>query len=418
MRPRIAVIGGGIAGLSAAWLLSRRYDVHLFEKATRLGGHTHTHVVPDVDAPGGVVHLDTGFLVHNNRTYPHLLRLFDELGVERLDSDMSFAVSSRNPDFEYSSRDLNGLFAQRSNLVRPGHYRLLAEILRFNREAPRLLARPGADNITLGDFLDSHKFSGEFLERFLFPMASAVWSAALPTLRGFPATTLIRFFHNHGMLSATDNPVWRVVRGGSSAYIPRLVDVPHLTVHTDAAPAHVVRTATGVQISFPARPTVDVDEVVFACHGDEVLPMLRDASPLERDVLSSFTTSLNDTWLHTDPSFLPRRAAARASWNVLIGEREEACLTYDLNRLQRLSTPTQYAVTLNPPRPIPEDRVLARMSYTHPLFTQAAVRAQGRWAEISGRNRLHLCGAYWFYGFHEDGVRSGVRVAESLGVTW
>lgn len=415
---RIAVIGGGIAGLSAAWLLSRRYDVRLFEKADRLGGHTHTHAIADPDVPGGVVHLDTGFLVHNNRTYPTLLKLFDELGVERLDSDMSFGVSCRDPDFEYSSRDLNGLFAQRSNLWRPGHYRLLAEILRFNREAPRLLAHPGADDITLGDFLDSHKFSGEFLERFLFPMASAVWSAAWPTLRGFPATTLIRFFHNHGMLSATDNPVWRVVRGGSSAYIPRLLAAPNLSVHTSAAPARVTRTAEGVRLEFADRAPVDADEVVFACHGDEVLPMLADASPLEHEILSAFTTSQNDTWLHTDHTLLPRRTAARASWNVLIGERDEACLTYDLNRLQRLETRTQYCVTLNPPRPIPDDRVLARMSYTHPLFTQAAVRAQDRWKEISGRNRIHLCGAYWFYGFHEDGIRSGVRVAESLGVAW
>lgn len=415
---RIAVIGGGIAGMSAAWLLSRRYDVHLFEKAARLGGHTHTHAIPDPDAPGGVVHLDTGFLVHNKRTYPLLLKLFDELGVERLDSDMSFAVSCRDPDFEYSSRDLNGLFAQRSNLWRPGHYRLLAEILRFNREAPRLLAHPRADDITLGDFLDSHKFSGEFLERFLFPMASAVWSAAVPTLRGFPASNLIRFFHNHGMLSATDNPVWRVVRGGSSAYIPKLLAAPNLTVHTSAAPGLVTRTPDGVRLQFADRPAFDAANVVFACHGDEVLPMLADASPLERDILSAFTTSHNDTWLHTDSRLLPRRPAARASWNVLIGERDEACLTYDLNRLQRLETRTQYCVTLNPPRPVEADRVLARMSYTHPLFTQSAVRAQGRWDEISGRNRIHLCGAYWFYGFHEDGIRSGVRVAQSLGVAW
>lgn len=415
---RIAIIGGGIAGLSAAWLLARRHDVQVFEKASRLGGHTHTHEVPDAGAPDGVVRLDTGFLVHNNRTYPRLVRLFDELGIERIDSDMSFGVTSRDPDFEYSSRDLNGLFAQRSNLVRPGHYRLLSEILRFNREAPRVLAVPGADRLSLGDFLDSHSFTGEFLDRFLYPMASAVWSAALPTLRGFPATTLIRFFHNHGMLSATDNPVWRVVRGGSSAYIPKLVEVPRLQVHTASAPTRVTRTPGGVRLEFAQRPSVDVDEVVFACHGDEVLPMLADATPVEREVLSAFTTSTNDTWLHTDGSFLPRRPAARASWNVLIGEREEACLTYDLNRLQRLATRTQYCVTLNPPRPIAPERILARMSYTHPLFTRAAVDAQARWPEISGRHRAHFCGAYWFYGFHEDGLRSAVRVAESLGVAW
>lgn len=418
MRRRIAVVGGGIAGLSAGWLLAKQHDVVLLEQNSRLGGHTHTHDIPDAHVPGGIVRLDTGFLVHNNRTYPLLVRLFNELGVECIDSDMSFAVSGRAPDFEYSSRDLNGLFAQRSNLWRPGHYRLLSEILRFNREAPRLLTHPGADRISLGDFLDSHKFTGEFLERFLFPMASAVWSAALPTLRGFPATTLIRFFHNHGMLSATDNPVWRVVRGGSATYIPGLLQAPGLTVRTSTTPTRVVRTAGGVRIDIADQPALDVDDVVFACHGDQVLPLLADATDAERRVLSAFTTSVNDTWLHTDASFLPRRRAARASWNVLIGERDEACLTYDLNRLQRLQTPTQYCVTLNPPRPIATDRVLARMTYTHPLFTREAVDAQSRWAEISGRHRAHFCGAYWFYGFHEDGLKSAVRVARTLGVTW
>lgn len=415
---RIAVIGAGISGLTTAWLLARRHEVELFEQAPRLGGHTHTHEVPDPDAPGGVVRLDSGFLVHNDRTYPRLVRLFDEIGIDRIDSDMSFAVSSRTPDFEYSSRDLNGLFAQRSNLVRPGHYRLLSEILRFHRVAPGLLTRPDAEALPLREFLDQHRFTGEFLDRFLFPLASAVWSAALPTLRDFPAATLIRFFQNHGMLSVTGAPTWRVVRGGSATYIGKLVDVPRLRVHTDTAPRRVLRTPAGVRLEFPDRPAIDADDVVFACHGDEVLPLLADATPAERDVLSAFATSVNDTWLHTDASFLPRRRAARASWNVLIGERQEACLTYDLNRLQRLVTRTQYCVTLNPPRPIPADRVLARMTYTHPLYTRDAVRAQARWHEVSGRHRAHFCGAYWFYGFHEDGVRSAVRVAERLGVAW
>jgi predicted NAD/FAD-binding protein len=411
----IVVIGSGIAGLACSWLLARQHRVDLIERDTRVGGHTHTH---DVETADGRLRLDTGFLVHNDRTYPLLIRLFDELGVGRLDSDMSFAVTSRRPDFEYSSRSLNGWFAQRTNLFRPGHYSLLLNILRFNREAPLLLTDPEAARITLGDFLDSHKFSAEFTERFLFPMASAVWSASTATLRSFPAVTLIRFFSNHGMLSTTDNPTWRVVEGGSSTYIPKLLQAPHLSVHTAVAPTSVTRTQTGVRITFPDRPAIEADEVVFACHGDQVLPLLTDATPLERDVLSAFQTTANETWLHTDATFLPRREAARASWNYLINEGPDASVTYDLNRLQRLTTAIRYCVTLNPPREIAAGHVLARMHYTHPLYTQKAVAAQNRWAEISGRHRAHFCGAYWFYGFHEDGLRSAVRVADTLGVTW
>jgi predicted NAD/FAD-binding protein len=414
----IVVIGGGIAGLTAAWLLSRRYHVVLLEREPRLGGHTHTHEIPDPTAPQGRVRLDTGFIVHNDRTYPLLVRLFNELGIARRDSDMSFAVTCRRPDFEYSSRSVGGFFAQRGNLVRPRHYRLLSEILRFNREAPRLLLQPGSEDVRLGDFLDAHKFSADFRERFLFPMASAVWSAATPTLGDFPATTLIRFFANHGMLSVRDNPIWRIVEGGSSTYIPALLSSSSFDTRTNAAPVRVSRHADGVSIAMADGGAIEAGQVVFACHGDQVLPLLADATPTERDVLSCFTTSTNDTWLHTDSRLLPRRPAARAAWNVLIGERDEACLTYDLNRLQRLSTARQYCVTLNPPTTIAPDRVLARMTYTHPLFTREAVAAQTRWAAISGHTRSHFCGAYWFYGFHEDGVRSAVRVADSLGVTW
>lgn len=414
---RVAVIGSGISGLAAAWLLSRRFDVLLLERADRLGGHTHTH---HLDTPDGPLALDTGFLVHNDRTYPLLVRLFGELDIARLDSDMSFGVTCPRTGFEYSTRNLSGLFAQRSNLLRPSHYALLAEILRFNR-ASRLFAAaaPADDGTSLGAWLDAHRFSGAFLERFLFPLAASIWSASIATLREFPALTLIRFFDQHGMNTTLNHPTWKVVAGGSATYIPKLLASPRIEVRTGVTVTGIARTADAVTIACAGRPPEVVSHVVFAAHGDEVLPMLTDATPVERDVLSAFQTTPNRAVLHTDSSWLPRRAAARAAWNYLLGDTSSgATVTYDLNRLQRLETRRSYCVTLNPQVPIAAEHVLRSMDYTHPLYTRAAVRAQARWAEISGVARTHFCGAYWFYGFHEDGLRSAVRAAGSLGVRW
>lgn len=416
---RIAVIGGGISGLAAAYLLSRKHDVWLFEREPRLGGHTHTHVVDTAD---GRLALDTGFIVHNDRTCPLLNRLFDEIGVERLDSDMSFGVTDRRTGFEYSTRSVNSFFAARGNIVRPGHYALLLEILRFNRVARRVLAAPEPDGRPLGALLDDERFRGEFVDRYLFPLASAVWSASLPTIREFPAVTLLRFFHQHGMLNIVDHPTWRIVRGGSATYISKLLASPRTTTHVGAGPTAVRRTPEGVRLEFRERAPVEADEAVFACHGDEVLPILADATPTERDVFSAFRTTSNETWLHTDAAWLPRRRSARASWNYLLGLcANGATVTYYLNRLQRLEEAgarLDYCVTLNPPEAIDPTRVLARMTYTHPLYTREAIAAQSRWAEVSGRHRIHYCGAYWYYGFHEDGLRSAVRVANALGVSW
>jgi uncharacterized protein len=413
---RIAVVGSGIAGLGAAWLLSRRHQVTLFERDTRLGGHTHTHVF---ERPHGRVTLDTGFLVHNDRTYPLLLRMFAELGVATIDSDMSFGVTWPERDFEYSTKDPNGFFAHRRLLASPSHYGLFLEILRFGRLAPALLDRPGAERITLGEFLDANGFGGYFVERFLFPMASSIWSASLATIRDFPALTLIRFFHNHGMLYVRDHPTWRVVVGGSSAYIPKLTAPFADRIRLNRGPVALRRTSSQAVLYFADRTSESFDEVVLACHGDDACRLLADPTPVEREVMSVFTTTANDTWLHTDTSFLPRRERARAAWNYQLGETSGgATLTYDLNRLQRLDAPETYCVTLNPSRPIEASKVLARMAYTHPLYTREAIAAQARWADVSGHARVHYCGAYWFYGFHEDGFRSAVRVAESLGVTW
>jgi predicted NAD/FAD-binding protein len=413
----IAVIGAGISGLAAAYFLSRRHRVDLFEREPRLGGHTNTVMVDRAD---GAVALDTGFLVHNDRTYPNLVRLFDELGVATRDSDMSFAVACRQSGLEYSSRGANGFFAQRRNLVRPSHLSLLSEIVRFNREAPALLDAPDAERQTLGDFLDSRRFGERFTHRYLFPMASAIWSASLDAIRSFPAVTLIRFFDNHGLLSLAAQPTWKVVFGGSDIYIPMLVAAVSGKVHQDVLIDAVRREDSGVTLTFRDRPSMRFDEVVFACHGDEVLPLLAEPTDRERDVFARFTSTRNVAWLHTDASVLPQQPRARASWNYRLAADVDAAptVTYDLNRLQGLTTADQYCVTLNPNCEIDEQRVLRKFVYRHPLYTAAAVRGQQAWNEVSGVNRTHYCGAYWRYGFHEDGLHSAIRVARTLGVEW
>jgi predicted NAD/FAD-binding protein len=415
---RIAVIGSGISGLAAAWFLSRRHEVHLFEKSGRLGGHTHTVTV---DSSCGPVALDTGFLVHNDRTYPRLVRLFEELSVDTIASDMSFAVSCAQSGLEYSSRGVRGFFAQPRNLVSRPHYALLSEIVRFNREAPALLDADDVEDVTVGDFLESRRFSGAFVSRYLLPMASAIWSASVASIRAFPALTMIRFLDNHGLLALNGQPAWKVVRGGSSTYIPKLTAPLGQRVYLDAAPQRVLRDEQGVTLTLRDRGDLRFDELVVACHGDQVLPLLgASATGVERDVFGAFRTTNNRVWLHTDESMLPARRQARASWNYRVHGDSNAppTVTYDLNRLQRLRTQERFLVTLNPNGDIDDNRVIRRMEYRHPLYDRAALLAQARWPEVSGVNHTHYCGAYWFNGFHEDGVRSALLVAQELGVEW
>ncbi len=416
---RIAVIGSGISGLASAYYLSRRHEVTLFEKDTRLGGHTHTVPVPSHAAP---LSIDTGFIVHNHRTYPNLIRLFAELNVETADSDMSFAVVCRRTGFEYSSRGLAGFFAQRSNLLRPSQFRLLREILRFNRQAPRLLDQPGAATATIGDFLAEGHYHECFLERYLFPMAAAVWSMPFDTIRAFPALTLIRFFDNHGMLGVNTHPKWKVVRGGSNQYIAPITRPFLDRIHTGVDIAAVERHPDAVTVKLRDGRQERFDHVVFACHGDQVLPMLEAPTPQERDVLGHFQTTRNTACLHTDSALLPRRPMARASWNYNLGlgdgsdDAGTVAVTYHMNRLQSLNTAQDYCVTLNGEAAIAPEKVIRTMVYNHPLFSHQAIAAQQRWGEISGHNRTHFCGAYWFYGFHEDGLNSALRVARALEV--
>ena len=411
---RIAVIGSGISGLAAAYYLSRKHEVFLFEREARLGGHTHTVTV---DSSRGPLAVDTGFIVHNGRTYPNLVKLFEELGVETQPSDMSFAVSSRSTGFEYSSRGLNGFFAQRTNALRPAHYRLLREILRFNREAPKLLDDRAVEALTLGDVIDQGGYSPELAERYLYPMACAVWSMSNDAIRSFPAHTLIRFFDNHGMLGIDTHPKWRTIRGGSNSYLAPITAPYRDRICADVAIEEVIRHSAGVTLRFQSRSDMAFDQVVFACHGNQILPMLESPSDAERQILGCFTTSRNEVCLHSDSSLLPRRPQARASWNYHLNPASSgATLTYHMNRLQSLDVPEDYCVTMNDSGSIDPAKVLRRLVYYHPIYNRQTVEAQERWNEISGANRTHFCGAYWYYGFHEDGLNSALRVARALGV--
>jgi uncharacterized protein len=411
----IAVIGSGISGLSAAYYLSRRHRVTLYEREARLGGHTHTVLV---DSSAGPLAVDTGFIVHNTRNYPNLLRLFSELGIATAASDMSFSVRDAHSGFEYSSRGLRGYYAQAGNLLRPEHHRMLAEIHRFNRAARRQLRQQDGATLSLSEFLERGRFGRNFVRRYLFPLASAIWSTAPTQLGEFPAATLFRFFENHGMLQLTRHISWRTIPGGCARYIPQLSAPYRERIVLNAGITGVERKPRGVRVHSASRPPADFEEVVLACHGDEALALLADPSEAERGILGHFRTTANETVLHTDSRLLPRTVWGRASWNYhLDGDGAPgATLTYHMNRLQALPVPEEYCVTLNPNGAVDGTKILRRFVYHHPLYTREAVRAQGRWAEISGRDRIHYCGAYWFFGFHEDGLNSARRVAAALGV--
>jgi uncharacterized protein len=416
---RIAVIGSGISGLASAYYLSRKHEVFLFEREARLGGHTHTVTV---ESSRGPLPVDTGFIVHNDRTYPNLIKLLGELRIPRSNSDMSFAVSCCKSGYEYSSRGLRGYFAQRRNVLRTRPYKLLREMRRFNREAPQALNRPDADRLKLGDFLDERRYTQEFRHYYLFPMASAVWSCAPNAVKEFPAAMLIRFFDNHGMLTINGHPQWKTIPGGCSLYIAPITAPFKDRIVAGANIRGVARDDQGVTLRFSdGRSDQRFDHVVFATNCDRVLPMIENPSDTERDVLQHFSTSSNDVVLHTDDNLLPRRDDARASWNYLLhlhsrNGQSPVTMTYHMNRLQSLPVPENYCVTLNANGQMRSEKILRRFVYHHPLYTLDSLRAQQRWSEISGVRRTHFAGAYWFYGFHEDGVNSALRVARALGV--
>ncbi|MGW7207813.1 NAD(P)/FAD-dependent oxidoreductase [Streptomyces sp. NPDC054837] len=417
---RTAVVGAGVAGLTAAYVLGPDRHVTLYEADDRLGGHAHTH---ELTSPhdGRVHRVDSGFIVHNRRTYPYLLRLFDELGVATQESEMSMSVRCEGCGLEYAgARGPAGLLARPRSLLRGRYLRLLAEVPAFYRAARRLLAESPGDPLALGEFLDREGFSGYFRAHFMTPVVSAVWSCDAATAQLYPAAYLFRFLAHHGMLSVGGSPVWRTVTGGSREYVDRVAK--HVDEVRTATPVRAVRRhADGVDITAEDGTTESYDAVVIAVHPDAALRLLADATAREREVLGAFRYSRNSTLLHTDTGLLPRARGARASWNYLMPSctagADRVRVSYDMNRLQRLDAAERFVVTLGGEDRVDPGRVLARMIYEHPVYTPESVAAQQRLPELNGPV-CAFAGAYHGWGFHEDGCRSGVEAAAALGVRW
>ncbi|MFI9193273.1 NAD(P)/FAD-dependent oxidoreductase [Streptomyces californicus] len=420
-RRRTAVVGAGVAGLTAAHVLRDAHEVTLYEADDRVGGHAHTH---ELDASDGRVHsVDSGFIVHNRRTYPNLLRLFDELGVVTQESEMSMSVRCEGCGLEYAgARGPSGLFAQPRSALRGPYLRMLADVPRFHRAARALLALPegGASEMTLGEFARRGRFSPYFRAHFLTPVVSAVWSCDPVTALSYPARYLFRFLDHHGMLSIGGSPVWRTVTGGSRSYVD-LVVKQLSAVHTATPVRAVARHPDGVTITTRDGTTASYDSVVIATHPDQALRLLADPTDAERTVLGAFRYSRNPTLLHTDTTLLPRARGARASWNYLMpscaADADHVTVSYDMNRLQRLDAPDSFVVTLNGSDRVDPASVRARMVYEHPVYTPESVAAQARLPALTGPVTAYA-GAYHGWGFHEDGCRSGVEAAAALGVAW
>ncbi len=409
---KVAVVGSGISGLACAHYLQRDHEVHVLEASGRIGGHTAT---VDVELGGRRYAIDTGFIVFNDRTYPKFIALLDEIGVASIPTEMSFSLSDRANGLEYAGSNLNTLFAQRRNLVSPRFLGMLRDILRFNREAVQDLDRGAiGEDVTLGDYLRERRYGSAFIDQYLVPMGSAIWSSDTPMMLDFPLQFFVRFFRNHGLLTVSDRPQWRVIEGGSRQYLAPLTAGFAHNIRAGNPVRSVKRGPEGVVVTLGSGRVEHYDTVVFACHSDQALALLADPSGAERAVLGALPYRENEVILHTDTRLLPRNRRAWSSWNYLRLQRNQpATLTYNMNILQRLSAPETFCVTLNHGSAINPHRILGRFSYAHPVFTLQGVRAQARWAEING-GRTWYCGAYWHNGFHEDGVASALRVVEGI----
>jgi len=406
---RIAVVGTGIAGNIAAYKLRDRFDLTVFEAADYIGGHTNTL---DVDEDGRTFAVDTGFIVFNDRTYPNFIKVLDEIGQPSQPSEMTFSVHSANGQLEYNGSSLNGLFAQRRNLLRPSFHAMVRNILRFNREALLDIIK-AADGVTVGDYLAKKNYGRDFTDHYLVPMAAAIWSAEPLSVLDMPAEFLVRFFKNHGLLQLENRPQWRVIKGGSREYVKRLVEGHRDAIRLNAPVQSIRRFPDCVEVSTAQGGTEFFDHVFIACHSDQALAMLAEPTDLERSVLGAIGYQDNEAVLHTDENVLPRRKRAWAAWNYFVpaDSRSHVAVSYNMNILQQLDAKKTYVVTLNDDSRIDPDKIIRRFQYQHPVYTRETVLAQARQADVNAE-RTFFCGAYWRNGFHEDGVVSALRAIE------
>ncbi len=414
LKQKIGIIGAGIAGLSAAWSLSKHHNVTLFEKNNYFGGHANTI---QLEVEQEQLNVDTGFIVYNDVNYPHLVKLFDRLSVPTYASDMSFSASLDDGRFEYSGSGLSGLLAQRKNLVCPRFWRMMKGVHRFYRDAHRYMSED-LSGMSIGQLLKRENYSQTFQEDHLLPMASAIWSTADSDILAYPADAFLRFFDNHGLLRISNRPQWRTVKGGSKAYIRLLLEDSNVTAKKKCDITYVNRDADIVYCHDNLGNVYEFDEVVIATHADEALALLKDPTEDERKVLSTFQYSNNDAWLHTDPTLMPRSKKAWASWNYTRGSglntSSGVCITYWMNNLQDLSSSKDFFVTLNPEKSIRAENVYGHYRYKHPIFSTTTDSAQSLSFTIQGSQRVWYCGSYLGHGFHEDGIQSGLWVAKQL----
>ena len=409
---KIAIVGTGIAGMSAAWLLNQAHSITVYEKNDRPGGHSNTI---DVELSTGSIPIDTGFIVYNEISYPNLVALFDHLKIPNKKSEMSFSASLDQGDFEYAGTNLNGLLGQRRNIVRPRFWLMLRDILRFYKAAPAILQDPSETNTSLGAYLARQNYSSCFIDDHLLPMGAAIWSTSAAEIKGYPAQAFVRFFQSHGLLSITNRPQWFTVAGGSREYVHRITEGYQHSIRFGGVTS-ITRLGDKVLVKDQLGQTSSYDHIVLACHADEALEILNDADDDEMRLLGSWRYTENRAVLHCDPSLMPKRRRVWSSWNFLSDPKSgQLCVTYWMNRLQSLETDQPLFVTLNPIHEPVQTAIHQEIIYSHPYFDQAALSSQSELWSLQGRRRSWFCGSYFGYGFHEDALQSGLAVAEQLG---